>query len=79
MGRLVVGGVLPSDGLPILAVVHEGIETVCRRGRRSEDHQLGVVAIAPNDFLAPITEKIGRKAWSGFGAVVGGRAIVVGR
>jgi hypothetical protein len=63
MGRLVVGGVLPSNGFAILPIMHEGVEAVRRSGRGGKYHQLGVIAAAQNQFFAPITEKVGRKAW----------------
>jgi hypothetical protein len=59
MGRLVVSGILPSNGLTVLPVVHEGVEAVRRGGRGGKNHQLGVIATAQNQFFPPITEQIG--------------------
>lgn len=75
---MVVGGVLPGDGLPVLPIVHQGIEPMGRGNCRRENHQLGVVGVPPDDLLAPVPEKVGDQARGGFGAVVGSRAVIIG-
>jgi len=63
MGRLVIGGVLPSNGFSVLPIMHESVETIRRSDRGGKNHQLGVIAAAQNQFFAPISEKVGRKTW----------------
>jgi len=75
---LVVGRILPGDGLPVLTVVHKGIEPVVGGGRGGEDHELGIVGVPPDDLLPPVPEQVRRKAGCGLGAVVGPGVIVVG-
>ena len=68
MRRLVVGDVLPGDGQAILRIVHQGVEPVRRRQRRGVNAQLLAVVGAPDDFLAPVAEKIGAERRRGLGA-----------
>lgn len=69
---------MPGDGFPVLSVVHERVKPVGSGGSCGKYHELGIVAVSPNDFLPPIAENIGGKAGRGFGPVIGGRIVIGG-
>ncbi len=75
--RLIVGGVLPGDGFPVLPIMHEGIKTVRRGGGGREDHQLSVVRISPDHLLTPIAKQVRGQSRIGFGGIVRFRSIVI--
>ena len=59
VGRLVVTAHLPTDGLPVLHVVQQGIVAPARRDGCGVDDQRLVVGGRVDDFLAPVSENVG--------------------
>ena len=70
MWGLIVGYIFPCHSKAIGVVVHQcGNPIVCGKGR-GIDVYCRTVCLAPvDDFLSPVSEEVGCKAWGGFGAV----------
>jgi hypothetical protein len=56
---LVVAYILPSHGFAVLNIVHQRAQLMRGYGGSGENHQLGVVLIAPNNFFAPVAHDVG--------------------
>ena len=71
VGRLVVTAHLPTDGLPVLHVVQQGIVAPrCWEGCGIDNQRL-VVGRRADDFFAPVSEDVGLKGRCAFRSIVG--------
>lgn len=73
VGRLVVGYILPSDRQTVLRIMHQSWHSVLGRYCSRKDAQLATIRRAGDQFLSPVTQDIGRKAWIRFTSVIGSK------